>query len=70
MDGLIRVAAIGCGNVGQKAVEAIGAAPDMVLAGIVETAKNIPRIRENLSQSGGYGSCQQAAGCGCGDPFR
>jgi len=46
VDGLIRVAAIGCGNVGQKAVEAIGAAPDMVLAGIVETAKNIPRIRE------------------------
>lgn len=40
----IRVAAIGCGHVGKKAVEAIQAAPDMELAGIVEIPRNIPAV--------------------------
>ena len=42
----IRVCAIGCGNVGKKVVEAIGAAPDMELAGIVEVPQNIAKTRK------------------------
>lgn len=44
----IRVAAVGYGNVGRKAVEAILVAPDMELAGIVELPRNVEAIRKEV----------------------
>lgn len=50
MDKIIRVAAIGCGNVGRKAVEAIEAAPDMEVAGIVEIPRNLEKTQAAFPQ--------------------
>ena len=46
---LIRVAAVGYGNVGRKAVEAILNAPDMELAGIVEVEKRVDALKKEVA---------------------
>lgn len=47
----IKIAAIGYGNVGRKAVEAILIEPDMELAGIVEVPRNVEGIQAELGNS-------------------
>lgn len=45
---MIRVAIIGFGNVGSYAYDAVQAAPDMEMAGIVEVENRIPEIQQRV----------------------